>query len=749
MRDKVNARAGVEGEVDSDRERWKKERAGGKVGGNRGCGRQQRSAAAAAGTGQRSKAGAETAQKAGKGREKAVLEARKNPRSGSCLQWWRWKQSMPIELQKHRRTVANESSPVSDSSSASDEEGSAFEEEDEGTDNSASSSSLSLEAEVSGSSGNVDMTELRSKRAHEKGVSKTPRVKRLKKRGVAPVIEMRSKRVHDKGGCSEVESRIPMRSLGKVDNVPGKRERERGNKGKFEVEGGMVVEKEGKGIGDAIVRHRCALEAVCSLNSELEECQKSTIEGTVRSPVLKYKPFVIDRHLVRALVESWVPKSKAFRIGQREGEGPCEVEDMVKAMMDDHISRERVSGAELPGGSNRGHKGEDPIKEKLIDAWVRNDTSGMACFYVWFYEHTNLYAHADDKCVPCIASWVNLYIGRKYDATQLISTIKDNQIVPYLKIRDLERREATVKAFSEIEDFNAYVEDAQGIISIEERLRRMREALKIATEALMYLFHTNFHATEVGSAEDAQEGEPFGDAMQPEGENEMVVSPYWTEGDVVPTLECDTEQPHADAIGEEGDVCMAGEESNSSIAKRIWRSPRRRQPSVKQISLFVNRATAPRTGKHRMGNVYTFRKQCRMATPNTSKEKELEEIRGGTRQPDNVVATDMAVVVPVAAAGGPVHGPRGIHDTIGHFEEAQGRKTDTGIELTTLADSTPTVAAGHAPIPQGGQNMSAVLGAVHTSKEPVTVRDSETTATVDSTGPPISQVQCIPLPMPS
>jgi len=48
---------------------------------------------------------------------------------------------------------------------------------------------------------------------------------------------------------------------------------------------------------------------------------------------------------------------------------------------------------------------------------------------VRFYEHTTLYVHADEKCVPRIASWVNLYIGRKYDAGELISTIKDNQVV--------------------------------------------------------------------------------------------------------------------------------------------------------------------------------------------------------------------------------------------------------------------------------------------------------------------------------
>ncbi|KAJ8419668.1 hypothetical protein Cgig2_024769 [Carnegiea gigantea] len=208
------------------------------------------------------------------------------------------------------------------------------------------------------------MTVLRSKHAHEKGVSRTPHMRRRKKRGVAPVTKMQSKRVHDKGGCSEVESRIPRRSLGKVDNVLGKRETERGNKEKSGAEEGIMVEKEGKGIGDVIVRHRIGQREV---------------------------PFsVYDVALLTGLLATG--KHVTFN----QGKGPYEVEDVVKAAMDDHISRKRV----------------------------------------WFYEHTNLYAHADEKCVPRI-------------------------IIPYLELRDLGGREATVKAFSDIEDFNTYVEDAQ------------------------------------------------------------------------------------------------------------------------------------------------------------------------------------------------------------------------------------------------------------------------------------------------
>ncbi|KAJ8430687.1 hypothetical protein Cgig2_018413 [Carnegiea gigantea] len=552
-----------------------------------------------------------------------------------------------MELRKHQRFGANEAAPISDSSSASDEEGSAFEEVDEGTDNSASSLSLSLEAEVTESSGDVDITVLRSKHAHEKGVSRTPHGRRRKKRGVTPVREMRLKRVHDKGGCSEVESQIPSRSLGKVDNVQGKRERERGNKGKSGVEEGMVVEKEGEGIGDVIVRHRCALEAVCGLNFELEEYQKSAIEGIMLSLVLKYKPFVMDKHLVHALMESWVPESKAFRIGRREvplsvydvalltglpatgkhvtfdqGEGLYGVEDVVKAAMDDHLNRERArrrtGRADMRMYRNYVSvifklslwsflvEAIEDTKEKIPLKRNLQMYGFTMVVQVWFYEHKTLYAHADEKGVSCIASWVNLYIGYQYDAAQLISTIKDNQGIISIKeclrgMREALRitietltleRASHIATKKELEHIRALLigrgqgdslpggtqneglqcadEDGEG--SMHARDRR----LSTSQGDDRYSFYTNFHTADMGSAEDAHECEPFGDPMQPDGENEMVVSPHATEEDVVPTLECNTEQPHADDIGIEGDIRMAGEGGSSSIAKRVRRSPRQR-----------------------------------------------------------------------------------------------------------------------------------------------------------------------------
>ncbi|KAJ8450568.1 hypothetical protein Cgig2_020205 [Carnegiea gigantea] len=135
-------------------------------------------------------------------------------------------------------------------------------------------------------------------------------------------------------------------------------------------------------------------------------------------------------------------------------------------------------------------------------------------------------------------------------------------------------------------------------------------------------FHSSLHTADVASAEDAQKRELFGKAIQPKGEKEMVASPMrqrkmWS--------------PHWSTIQNNHmqTTMVKRGWSNSSIAKRIRRSPQRRHPSAKRISLCVNPTAAPCTGKHRMGNIYASRKRSMKATTNTSKEEEVEEIRSG------------------------------------------------------------------------------------------------------------------------
>ncbi|KAJ8423848.1 hypothetical protein Cgig2_000974 [Carnegiea gigantea] len=111
----------------------------------------------------------------------------------------------------------------------------------------------------------------------------------------------------------------------------------------------------------------------------------------------------------------------------------------------------------------------EEAKEKMHIA--RNvQINGFAMILqVWFYKHTNIYSFEDENCVPRISSWVHLYKGKKYDA-RLIN--------PVLKVREEERVKDVVRAFIDTDEYQGYVEDAEGVISLEVRLRRLRDILR-------------------------------------------------------------------------------------------------------------------------------------------------------------------------------------------------------------------------------------------------------------------------------
>ncbi|KAJ8423954.1 hypothetical protein Cgig2_008822 [Carnegiea gigantea] len=136
-----------------------------------------------------------------------------------------------------------------------------------------------------------------------------------------------------------------------------------------------------------------------------------------------------------------------------------------------------------------------------------------------------------------------------------------------------------------------------------------------------------------------------------------------------------------------------------------------------------------------MRNVYTSRKRSRKASSTTSKEEEVEDIWVVATEADKEGSTVMAVVVPVAAAGGPNDGVGGIYGTLGHSKE----------ELLTRPNS-PTNAAGDASIHQGGHNMCALVGAMHIAEEPITVRATDNLAIVHGTGPPLLRDDAFPFP---
>ena len=47
---------------------------------------------------------------------------------------------------------------------------------------------------------------------------------------------------------------------------------------------------------------------------------------------------------------------------------------------------------------------------------------------MWFYEHSTIYAFANERKVPRLTSWVNLYMGKKYDAGVVVRKLKDGEV---------------------------------------------------------------------------------------------------------------------------------------------------------------------------------------------------------------------------------------------------------------------------------------------------------------------------------
>ncbi|KAJ8445907.1 hypothetical protein Cgig2_009836 [Carnegiea gigantea] len=146
------------------------------------------------------------------------------------------------------------------------------------------------------------------------------------------------------------------------------------------------------------------------------------------------------------------------------------------------------------------------------------------------------------------------------------------------------------------------------------------------------------------------------------------------------------------------------------------------------VSPYVNPVAAVHIGKRSMRNVYMSRKRSRKASSTTSKEEDVEDIWVAATEADKEGTTVMAVVVPVAAAGGPNDDVGGIHGTLGHSEEGTTYENQVGDR------------ADHSNIEQSDR---CIWGrphpSVHTTEEPITGRATDTPATVHGTGPPITQ----------
>ncbi|KAJ8447136.1 hypothetical protein Cgig2_022865 [Carnegiea gigantea] len=247
---------------------------------------------------------------------------------------------------------------------------------------------------------------------------------------------------------------------------------------------------------------------------------------------------------VNALLQAYKPESMCFKLGQREvpfslfdvallmgfpatrkhvaferSDGGSEVEQVLKGAMEERVCKERWCSVDLVhvvedvDGVGEYNWAEavweflvhtmEESREKIGNAKNLQINGFAMILQVWFYEHSTIYAFTDERSVPRLSSWVNLYKGKKYDAGIMVRKLKDSEIIPVIEVRDNERRIQVVEALITSENYSAYVEYVQlrgepyvsfvrvvcyvadkGIISVEERLQRARDALRKEKEAL-------------------------------------------------------------------------------------------------------------------------------------------------------------------------------------------------------------------------------------------------------------------------
>ncbi|KAJ8419627.1 hypothetical protein Cgig2_000568 [Carnegiea gigantea] len=91
-------------------------------------------------------------------------------------------------------------------------------------------------------------------------------------------------------------------------------------------------------------------------------------------------------------------------------------------------------------------------------------------------QHPTRFSTQDRKRYPCIASWGRVDHGRRYDTTELVQDIKEEEVIPIMYPRDTKLVHPTVTQFMVTDEFGHYVDDGEGWLSVDERLRRAKDA---------------------------------------------------------------------------------------------------------------------------------------------------------------------------------------------------------------------------------------------------------------------------------
>ncbi|KAJ8432926.1 hypothetical protein Cgig2_023056 [Carnegiea gigantea] len=185
---------------------------------------------------------------------------------------------------------------------------------------------------------------------------------------------------------------------------------------------------------DVDIRHRCALDAICALTDQLFPA--------------------IGRHV-------------AFE----RSNGRREADEVLKRAIEEHVSRERQRRRTAQKDL---HIYTNYVLVLLELCRVNNIVETVALFkklYTFLVVSGLLFP----QCAGGVV-WDLVHIVEDMDRVGKYNW--SEAIIPVIEVRDDERRIEAVEAFIGLEDYNAY-----GVISVEERLRRAKDALRKEREA--------------------------------------------------------------------------------------------------------------------------------------------------------------------------------------------------------------------------------------------------------------------------
>ncbi|KAJ8419689.1 hypothetical protein Cgig2_003017 [Carnegiea gigantea] len=224
---------------------------------------------------------------------------------------------------------------------------------------------------------------------------------------------------------------------------------------------------------EVVLRSRCTLRTLVGLNGRMTVTQREAVKATILCPFLEYP------ELGRA-------------IELNRDEMSTEVGDMVRERMNEWEREEMVS--RVPGRSGKNRRFFRNYMSAMVALCDENNADDRVSVWVKIYAFMVISGvlfprtsddreHAEEAiCRAIIGGAAKRFQPPNSAYADLASMDIYVQVIPVLYLRDDEivhpTVHPTVRDFMGTDEFGYYVDDGEGWLSVDERLRRARDAYR-------------------------------------------------------------------------------------------------------------------------------------------------------------------------------------------------------------------------------------------------------------------------------